>query len=174
VDVPPILQIIASNPIWVWVLLAFLLFLGIRALRPATAPLWRVAILPTVFFVWGLSGLISLYGLTLQRALPWAVALLGGMLVGMLIAARQPIRADKARHLLRTPGGPLTLVLVLLIFSIRYVFGVLHAMQPESFVEPRFWLTEIAVSAVLTGMFIGRFIGLWQQYRAAPHENLAA
>jgi hypothetical protein len=26
---------------------------------------------------------------------------------------------------------------------------------------------------VLTGMFAGRFAGLWRQYRAAPHEDLA-
>jgi hypothetical protein len=171
--VPPIRQIIAGTPIWVWVLFAFLLFLGVRALRPATAPLWRVAILPSIFFVWGLYNLVTLYGLTVPRALPWAAALLGGILVGMLIAGRQPIRADKTRHLVCTSGGPLTLALILLIFSIKYVFGFLHATQPGTFVEPRFWLTELALSGVLTGMFIGRFVGLWRQYRAAPHEDLA-
>jgi len=170
---PPILQIIAGTPVWVWVLFAFLMFLGIRALRPATSPLWRVAILPSVFFVWGLYNLVALYGLTLQRALPWAAALLVGTLVGMRIAGRQPIRADKTRHLVHSSGGPLTLVLILLIFSIKYVFGFLHATQPGSFIEPRFWLSELALSGVLAGMFIGRFAGLWRQYRAAPHEDLA-
>jgi hypothetical protein len=70
------------------------------------------------------------------------------------------------------PGGPFTLVLALLIFAIKYVFGVLHALDPAAFAAPRFWLTELAVSGVLTGMFIGRFAGLWRQYRA-PHEDLA-
>jgi hypothetical protein len=36
--VTPVLQIVANTPIWVWVLLAYLLFIGIRALRPSTAP----------------------------------------------------------------------------------------------------------------------------------------
>jgi hypothetical protein len=170
---PPLLQIIAGTPIWVWVLLAFLLFLGVRGLQPSTAPLWRVAILPTVFFVWGLHSLVTLYGLTLQRALPWAAALVVGALVGMTLAARQPIRADKRRHLAHTAGGRLPLVLILLIFSIKYVFGFLHATRPGAFVEARFWLPELAVSGLLTGMFIGRFAGLWRQYRAAPHEDLA-
>jgi hypothetical protein len=71
------------------------------------------------------------------------------------------------------PGGPFTLVLALLIFAIKYVFGVLHALDPAAFAAPRFWLTELAVSGVLTGMFIGRFAGLWRQYCAAPHEDLA-
>jgi len=172
--VPPILQIIAGTPIWVWVLLAFLLFLGVRALRPATAPLWRVAILPTVFFVWGLYSLVTLYGLTAERALPWAAALVGGTLIGMFIAGRQTIRADRTRRLVRTSGGALTLVLILLIFSIKYIYGFLHATRPGAFAEARFWLTELALSGVLTGMFIGRFAGLWRQYRAAPHEDLLA
>jgi fucose permease len=83
-------QIIIITPLWVWVLLAFLLYLGIRALRPGTAPLWRIAILPALF------------------------------------------------------------------------------------AELRYWLTEMVLSGTLTGMFVGRFVGLWQQYRAAPHEDLSA
>ena len=62
-----VLQIVVNTPPWVWVLLAFLLFLGIRALQPSTAPLWRIAILPTVFCVWGVSGLFSLHKPTPER-----------------------------------------------------------------------------------------------------------
>ena len=170
----PILQIVANTPIWVWVLLAFLLVIGIRALRPATAPLWRVAILPCVFFVWGIFSLYQLHGLGLMRVLPWAMALAIGAMVGRLIASLQPIRADKTRRLVRTAGGPLTLVLILLIFSTKYEFGFLHATQPGLFADARFWLAEIAISGVLAGMFIGRFAALLRQYRAAPHEDLAA
>ena len=170
----PVLQIVTNTPIWVWVLLAYLLFIGIRALRPSTAPLWRIATLPAVFFVWGLFSLYQLHGLGLARVLPWAAALVGGIVVGMLIASLQPIRADKVHHLVRTAGGPLTLVLIFLIFSTKYEFGFLHATQPALFAEPRFWIAEIAISGVLAGMFIGRFAGLVRQYRAAPHEDLAA
>ena len=56
----------------------------------------------------------------------------------------------------------------LAIFVTKYAFGVLHAIAPARFAEPRFWLTELAFSGVLTGMFIGRFAGLWRQSRAAP------
>jgi hypothetical protein len=104
--------------------------------------------------------------------LPWAVALVAGIAIGMLIASVQPIRADKTRHLVRTAGGPLTLLLIVLIFTTKYEFGFLHATQPALFAEPRFWLTEIAISGMLAGMFIGRFAGLIRHYRAAPHEDL--
>ena len=168
----PIMQIVNNTPIWVWVLLAYLLFIGIRALRPATAPLWRIAILPAVFFVWGLFSLYQMHGLALLRVVPWVAALVGGIAVGIVIAGLQPIRADKVRHLVRTAGGPLTLILILLIFTTKYEFGFLHATQPALFAEARFWLSEVVISGMLAGMFIGRFAGLMRQYRAAPHEDL--
>ena len=169
-----LLQIVVNTPPWVWVLLAFLLFLGIRALQPSTAPLWRIAILPTVFCVWGVSGLFSLHKPTPERVVPWLVAIAVGIGIGMAISRLQPVRADKTRRLVRVPGGPLTLVLILGIFATKYVFGVLHGMSPALFAEPRYWLTEIALSGTLTGMFVGRFMGLWRQYQAAPHEDLTA
>ena len=67
-----------------------------------------------------------------------------------------------------------SLFLILSVFATKYAFGVLHATRSDLFAEPRFWLTELALSGVLTGMFAGRFVGLWRQYRAAPHEDLAA
>jgi hypothetical protein len=168
------LQILTNTPVWVWALLALLLFIGIRALRPATAPLWRMALLPSVFFVWGLSSLYQLHGLRYERLLPWVAALACGTVIGLLMAGTQPIQADKTRHLVRTAGGPMTLVLILLIFATKYEFGYLHATRPDLFAEPRLWLTEIAVSGVISGMFIGRFAGLLRQYRTAPHQDLAA
>ena len=169
-----ILLIVGGTPLWVWALLGLLLFLGIRALRTTTAPLWRLAILPTVFFIWGLYGLFTLHSLTLQRLFPWAVALAVGIVAGLMVAGLSKIRADKTRHAVQIPGSSLTLVVSLLIFATKYAFGVLHAMRPDLFAKAWLWLPELAVSGVLTGMFIGRFAGLWRQYRAAPHESLMA
>jgi hypothetical protein len=163
---------LAGTPLWVWALLAVLLYLGVRALRPSTAPLWRIAILPTVFFLWGLYGLYAMHAFTAQRILPWATALAAGTVIGIGIAGLHPIRADRTRNLVHLPGSALTLVLGLAIFATKYTFGVLHATAPARFAEPQFWLTELAVSGVLTGMFIGRFAGLWQQYRAASPASL--
>jgi len=171
---PSLLQIVSGTPIWVWVLLAYLLYVGIRALQPSTGPLWAIAIMPAVFFVWGIYGLYDMHGLGLGRVMSWVVALLAGTAVGIGLAGLQPIRADKVRRLVRTAGGPLTLVLIILIFSTKYVYGYLHAVEPARFADARFWLSEVIFSGVLSGMFVGRFAGLWRQYQAAPHEDLAA
>ena len=67
-----IAEILARTPWWVWLLFLFLLWIGARALRPATMPFWRLAILPAVFLVWGLQGLVARY------PLGWDVFFVGG------------------------------------------------------------------------------------------------
>lgn len=48
-------QILIHTPVWVWMLLAFLLWQGIQAMRPRRTPIWRALIVPVVFIVWGVS-----------------------------------------------------------------------------------------------------------------------
>jgi hypothetical protein len=40
-------QILIHTPVWVWALLAFLVWQGIKAMQPRTTPIWRALIVPT-------------------------------------------------------------------------------------------------------------------------------
>ncbi len=51
-----VFESVVRTPIWVWALLALLLFIGIRSLKPTAASFGRLAILPLVSLAWGLSG----------------------------------------------------------------------------------------------------------------------
>jgi hypothetical protein len=46
--------IVRGTPLWVWLLLAYLLSRGLKALKGGTTPLSKLAIVPVVFAVWGL------------------------------------------------------------------------------------------------------------------------
>src|SRR6185369_9444875 len=52
-------QVLIHTPVWVFALLAFLVWQGIKATRPRTVTIWRSLIVPAVFIVWGLSRLVS-------------------------------------------------------------------------------------------------------------------
>jgi len=43
------------HPLWAWILLAYLVWQGIKAMGPRTTTIWRALIVPAVFIVWGLS-----------------------------------------------------------------------------------------------------------------------
>lgn len=47
--------ILVHTPIWVLPLLAYLVWQGLRSLRPRTQPLWRMLIVPLVLFLMDLS-----------------------------------------------------------------------------------------------------------------------
>lgn len=49
------LRILINTPLWVWPLLAYLIWQGAQALRIRTQPIWRMLIVPLVFFLMGLS-----------------------------------------------------------------------------------------------------------------------
>jgi hypothetical protein len=166
-------EIIARTPLWIWVLFAFLLFIGIRALRASTVSFVRLAILPLVFLAWGLSGFVTTYGLRPIGMAVWLVAVVIGFALGRVAVRAIEIRADKERRLIRLPGSVVPLVLVLVIFATKYTLGVLSGMQPGISAVPLYMSVDVGVSGLLTGMFAGRIFALWRKYQAAPHEELA-
>lgn len=47
--------IVTHTPLWAWLLLAYLVCQGIKAMQPRTTSVWRALILPVIFIVWGVS-----------------------------------------------------------------------------------------------------------------------
>jgi hypothetical protein len=167
-------NILGNTPLWVWGLFAFLLFLGLRALRTSTTSFVRLAILPSVFFAWGVYGVIAAFGAAPPQLGVWLAAFVVGIGCGVLFARATALEADHINGLVRIAGGPSTLILILAIFAAKYVFGFMHAAQPALFADARWWMSEIALSGALSGMFAGRLVGLWRAYRAAPQVDLVA
>lgn len=56
---PSFFQIVANTPLWVWPLMAFVLWLGWQGLQRRTVPLWRPAILPLVSIGTSLSAILQ-------------------------------------------------------------------------------------------------------------------
>ena len=55
-------QIIIHTPVWVWALLALLLWLGIKQSRPGQPSLLRITVMPLVLTSLSLSGTVSAFG----------------------------------------------------------------------------------------------------------------
>lgn len=167
-------RILAGTPWWVWVLLVVLVQRGIKALKPATGPLWRFAIIPVIFLAWGISSLIADLGLTALSVGGYLVALLVGTGLGWAMMTGVALRVDRERGLVRVPGGPATLILILVIFIVKYMIGVWLGMDPAVVARTWFVLLDCGVSGLVAGMFAGRFAQMARRYRTAPQEDLAS
>jgi hypothetical protein len=46
-------------------------------------------------------------------------------------------------------------------------------MTPGIIADPRFLVADVGLAGLVSGMFVGRLVGLWRKYRAAPQEDLS-
>jgi hypothetical protein len=161
-------QSVVHTPIWVWGLLAVIVYFGLMALRPSQASLTRLAILPSVFLIWGLQVLLTKTSLDTMNIGTWGAALAIGIAVGLALTASQDIRLDRQTGLLHLPGSAITLVVSLLIFACKYGFGYSLARWPELGRDATFLIASLGSSGLFTGILVGRFAGLVRVHAGRP------
>jgi hypothetical protein len=165
-----ILTILRHTPIWVWVLLAFLISRGIAAMRPREVSPSRILIIPVVFLVWGLSGMFGADSLATKLAL-FAGGLLVGLAAGLGLAALLPApRLSRTTGLLAMPGSPVPLILIGLAFTIKYVGAVALALNSDIAVHAEIAAALAAVGGLFAGLFWGRTLGQFARALQADGE----
>jgi len=150
---PSFFQIVANTPLWVWPLMAFVLWLGWQGLKPRTVPLWRPAVLPLVSIGTSLSGILQSPQPGLAIA-GWGVAVLAALPFGYAIGSRRSVRWRPDGRL-EIAGGWFVLVFGISIFVVRYALGVLFGVLPALRVEPLWIGLSGGVGGVVTGIGVG-------------------
>lgn len=149
-------------PLWVWLLLALLIALGLRQSRTLRMPRRRVIAIPlawTVYALLSLGQLLHAQGLLLPGLLLWGLCnVLASVLARGLFA---PALAHEPRHLI-VPGSWAPLALYLSVFSLRFVHGMLSATQPALAQEATTLLALAAFSGLLAGLINARSLRLLQ------------
>jgi hypothetical protein len=159
-----LLEILRRTPSWVWLVLGLLLALGLNQLRPRqVAPRW-VLVMPLALLGLGLVALLPGFRGWPVGGLLWALALAAGLVLGRRLPHGQA-RFEPATQRLHLPGSAWPLGLMLGIFLLRYASAVAQALQPA-------WRSSVPVQAslalvlgLLSGLFLGRALGLWRLSR---------
>ncbi|MGX1098206.1 DUF6622 family protein [Amorphus sp. MBR-141] len=165
---------VQGTPWWVWLLLAYLIFVGWLRSKTRVAPLWKIFILPAVILVLEFGSVQHLMDGQAVRILAWVGGLAVGILVGLLVVRTIRIRADRPRGLVEVPGSWSYLAALLLIFAIKYYFGYRMAVDPDSMARTGWVMTQLAITGALAGWLVGRAGGILWKYLRAPHSDLAA
>lgn len=150
------LIILHNTPIWVWCLLAFLIYRGLQALRPREMTPQRMLLLPVLFLVWALSGIVTDVKNWPIALVSCLVMLIAGAMLGSRIAQGQPpAYRDGVTGLINRPGSPITLVLICLGFSLKYALAVVLAEQSDMARDPGFCAVFGGVGGFVDGIFWG-------------------
>ncbi|SNY58625.1 DUF6622 family protein [Enterobacter sp. CC120223-11] len=159
-----IVHMLTDTPIWVYVLFVFLLLRGLKARQPATVTLERLAIIPLIFLTWDLYDLVVYRHLTPGIVALWIAGLLAGAALGFwLIRPERVSRATQPRAINRQADYS-ALPLMMTAFAIKYVFGVLTAVSPQTMQQPLVSATAVIAGGIFAGSFLGKFTRYLQCY----------
>lgn len=167
-----LIEIVRHTPYWVWLVLALMLRRGYALTRPQEVPLARLALLPAVFLLLSIGGVVSTFGARPEALLCWAA--------GLVLAAYETQRRgppEGTRYLAETrsfavPGSWLPLLLIIVAFALKYTVGVQLALHDS--LRHSNWLAIGAGGSYgsLSGLFLGRALRLWHVWRRASRRGL--
>ena len=163
-------QILIHTPIWVFPLFAYLVWLGIKAMRPRTVTIWRSLIVPAVFIVWGLSRLLSRQQDVMWPLIAWLAAAAVLLMAGLLTA--RPLELDHTTGEIKRPGSVVPLIRNVTVFALQYTVAVIAAVDPHDATTAA--IAGRVISGGTTGYFLGRTIALLRQYFRQRKADITA
>jgi len=149
-------KILLSTPSWVWVLLIFLLYRGVIALYDREVPYRKAIVIPLLMLV------LSLHGLNGQfqhNPLVLPAAFLAGLIAAVLawMAAGRNV-ALRPEGMLFLRGSWIPLLMMIVIFSVKYAVNVLQAMQSPLLQGDQAALTLGGIYGLFAGAALGRVL----------------
>ncbi|WP_102866968.1 DUF6622 family protein [Pseudovibrio exalbescens] len=149
-----LLQIVTGAPVWVWPLLALLIWAGLRSTRPRQTRIATFLLLPLI----GIMSANSIASLA-NPVLAWtgfAVFYIVGMLSGFHWQRKWLQGTDGAY--VQLAGEWLTLAMMMAVFWANFARGVALAIEPALASAPVFIGVYAGLVSFASGTFTGRAI----------------
>ncbi len=161
-----IVNILSHTPVWVWGLLAALMALGVSQTRQRHVAPWRLLMLPLVLLGLGLWSMAPGFTALPLTALVWLAALGAG--TALLAGRPAPVGTTwlPAAQRLRLPGSWMPMLLILVVFALRYAANVGMAFNPGWCHAPELLLPLALLYGGSSGLFLGRALALLKLTRA--------
>jgi hypothetical protein len=166
VEVNNIIKIIATTPLYVWAILAYLLFVGIKAMRNHIVYLPKFFIIPAVLI--GLKYKVFFS----ENNIIYIGFMLLGLSVGFITAQKTVIKIFRELKSIELPGNYSTIIILITFFLIKYIFGYLEATNRE--LVNLYLYIENSISGILAGYFLGRSVCyVYRFYKAIYSKHIS-
>ncbi|MCC2647193.1 MAG: hypothetical protein K0R02_1258 [Rickettsiaceae bacterium] len=154
--------ILSGTPLWVWGILAYLLFVGIKSIKEHVVSLPKLFIIPLVLI--GMKYKLFLHSGILIIS-TYILSLLLGVIIGFFLNKNLSFKIVKDISAIILPGSYYTIMILLSFFSVKYIFGYLSVVAPD--LATKYFIIENFLSGIFTGYFLGRaFAFLYKFIRA--------
>ncbi|OFA04015.1 DUF6622 family protein [Duganella sp. HH101] len=151
-------QIISHTPLYVWAVLALLVYRGLLASRDREVSLQKLWIVPVAMLCLSLSSMSGdgVLGGTVWGV--WMAGLLAGAALAWKLDGGVRIVVDRAAGTVFQRGSWVPLALMLAIFVAKYAVAVVTAMHPETRDNVLFVVAVTGGFGLFSGMFVGRAV----------------
>ncbi len=165
--------ILQHTPVWVWLLLAALVALGLTQIRARQMTLRRATLLPLIMLALSLFGVLSTFGGHALPLLAWATGAAVSASTARALGAWRG--ATWSAHAARfdVPGSWLPMALILILFSIKFGVGVNLALHPGLKDVATFSAAASLAYGFFSGLFLARAIAFWSLMRGPSAGQLA-
>ncbi|WP_312079552.1 hypothetical protein [Leclercia sp.] len=164
--------ILIHTPFWVYLILLFLINRGLKARKPATVALEKLAIIPAIFLLWDIYDLLVFRTLTLATGSLWLVGLLSGAAMGYILSKRTVVSRVAAPRSIYREADYSALPFMMLAFAVKYVLGVMSAIAPDVLQRPGVSAFAIITGGLFAGVFVGKFVRYVRVYLAAEMREV--
>lgn len=149
------IQILTHTPLYVWAILAFLVWRGLAEMRTRALAPQRLFILPLVMLALSWQDIVARLGANGAVVAAWSA---GCVLAGVAAwrFGRTRIAASSQPGRVQVRGSRAPLALMMAVFAVKYATGVALAIQPQLGRQAAVALAIGALYGVFNGVFLGR------------------
>lgn len=154
-----ILEYLQQTPWWVYLIFAYIIFVGVKGLSGREIRVKKLFILPVLFVVMDGSSIMASPLMMSVKLVSVVVGVIIGIGLGVAWAKHQQPTPVKGKRLtLKLRGSWVAMFAMLAIFILKYVEAVLQSIHSPYITEPVSGGVIMGFSAALTGLFIGRLV----------------
>lgn len=166
-------ETLTHTPWWVYLLLVYIIRAGFQASSTQVLSFSRLFIAPVIFAFAALHTLLATIKVSYIDLLIWSCFFIIGILLGMWLIKRLAIKVDKKNSLIQIPGTWSTLIVMVIIFLSKYYFAYKLTRHPHYAAQLDFVLTMLSISALCTGLLLGKLLGYLNKIKNCSNEEIA-
>lgn len=150
------LDSLTDMPLFVIFLIVFLIWIGVRAIKPRSIRYRQLYILPSVFLAISANQMFNSYPMSETVFQAWSAATILAGIFSWQLAQKTPIHIDRDAGRIELPGTWVTLSLILAFIGARLYFGRQLYVSPEMRMDELFTAQILAMTGLVTGYYLGR------------------
>ncbi len=166
-------QIIAHTPLYVWALLAFLVYRGVNASADREVTLRNLFLIPGAMVYLSLQDLIGKFGVDGMTLVYWASGAAVSLAWTWNSIDASRITANRQLGTVLVRGSWAPLATMLLTFCSKYAIAIVSAIHPNLLQDSGFMIGVCLLFGLFNGIFFGRLLRHLMVYLQQPAAQQA-